>query len=255
MPSVQKRSLTATGTPPSGALRSTSGGVASPETQRERVELVGQRALAVGAPQLAGVDRAGAHALGGLGGGELEQLAHARRGARARDAEAVRRRVGGGGERHLARQRGARLVGAQGVLDRRRRARSAGRRRGRRARRSSRCGRGRPRAPRPSLSSSSSVSSRRARRATCRTWSRLSMRPRSLGVSAPGSASGGGRARAGPRRAGPGARRSGTGASSHCSSRIERQPPAAIASTHRKPRKAGSLTSMNSFGPGWLRIR
>ena len=77
MPSVQNRSLTASGTPPSGELRSTSGGVTSPETQLNAFELVGQRALAVGAPQLAGVDRAGAHALGGLGGGELEQLAHA----------------------------------------------------------------------------------------------------------------------------------------------------------------------------------
>src|SRR5438105_1207747 len=37
MPSVQNRSLTASGTPPSGDSRSTSGGVTSPETQLNSV--------------------------------------------------------------------------------------------------------------------------------------------------------------------------------------------------------------------------
>ena len=118
MPSVQKRSLTATGTPPSDALRSTVGRRDLARDPRERVELVGERALAVGRPQLAGVDRAGAHALGGLGRGQLEQLAHAGAAPGLGHAEPVRRGVGRARERDLARQRRPRLVGAQRVLDR-----------------------------------------------------------------------------------------------------------------------------------------
>ncbi len=84
----------------------------------ERVELVGERALAVGRPQLAVVDRAGAHALGGLGRGQIEQVAH------AGDAPGLGTRkppCAGSGALASATSRGSdgpRLVGAQRVLDR-----------------------------------------------------------------------------------------------------------------------------------------
>ena len=113
-PSVQNRSLTASGTPPSGfavvgVLRR---GLGDPS---ERVQLVGLGALAVRLEQLGVSYLPGADPLGRGGGREVDQLAHAAPGLGTPNPPSIA--LGCRRQHDLYRQRRLRFVRAQGVDD------------------------------------------------------------------------------------------------------------------------------------------
>ena len=186
---MQNRSLTASGTPPSGrvAARRQVGAVGHP---RERVQLVGGGALAVGRRTARAGSSSPARTRGRRGRGVVQleiRRAHASAGPGVGTPKPSPRgldRLGRLLEHASTRQARPGLVGAEHVASRRRRARSAARPRGR-ARGSSRCGRAPSTARRPSARPRSRSARRRARRATWRTWARSSIRRAILGTGSP----------------------------------------------------------------------
>ncbi len=168
-PSTQKRSFTATGTPPSAEPGSGSAGrlVGHPQVG---AEIVGRGPPAPELEQLGGRQLAVPHARGRLGG-RSGRAGPRSRAPRAGDAEPVRPRVRRGLQSAL------RPAGSGGARPRAARSRSAPRawwapRPPGRATPSARCGRGSAGSSSTIASISSSVRRSRARRATCFTCSR-----------------------------------------------------------------------------------